>query len=173
MKRHYLLLPFLFLSLHASAQKKKKTGESAQHIDQNFCNTLMGIVFHVRSNFQDIRGKEMETTSAGTHYACLRGVTGVETSGIVYDSVWKYEGIILQDTSRVKFDGYYKEFASHLDHCLPHSGYILTEKVNEDKALADYPDLYYKYNTGIATIAYKVDHSPINGIYTIAVVVSK
>jgi hypothetical protein len=147
-------------------------GKSA-HIDQNFENTLMGIVSHASSNFAAIKGKELESENSVTRYTVLRGVTGVKTASIVFDTVWRYEGVIYEDTSKSKFGNYYEEYAAHLAQSLPHSGYHLSKRKNVSEQLADYPDLSYRYQTGEVTIELMGEYSSINGVYSLTVVVKK
>lgn len=145
----------------------------SSHIDQNFSNTLMAIVAQVETNFAGIKGKELETENSVTTYSVLRGVTGVKTASIVYDSAWRYEGVIYEDTSKNLFGNFYKEYAGHLDHSLPHSGYQLTTRKNEEELLSEYPDLSYRYQTGAVTIELTGEYSKINGVYSLTVIVKK
>lgn len=177
----FLILLCLFSVNVACAQSEKKTKKKpspetnspARDIDQNFCNTLMGIVFHVPDNFSMIKGAELESTPACIRYVSLRGVTGIKTSCIVDENGWRYEGVAYQGNTKNEVTEAYGEYAKMLKDCLLHTDYKFTEKDNEGKNLESYPDLSFRYPTGAVTIELLTRLSDINGIYTILLVVKK
>lgn len=158
-----------------TAENNCKTKNDDRDIDNNFCNVLMQIMADgLYSNFENIRGVKRDSTSLRVSYTALKGIPGTITSGIINASGWSYEGIIYRDSSKKDLVQVYSDYSRLLKDCLVHSGYILTNKINNEDSLKNYPDISYKYATGGAVkIELKVDYSDINRIYTVTLFVIK
>jgi hypothetical protein len=147
--------------------------KESRDIDQNFCNTLSLIVGHINDDFSLIKGAKVSSKETGIHYVSKGTVMGTNTSYIIFDSGWRYEGILSTGYNREKMTKYYNEYVRQLEHCYTNGAYKGSIQVNRDKSMPEYPDVVYSYKTGGATTGLKVRHVAGRGPYTLVVWVSK
>ncbi len=173
--KFFLIAVCLFSAYAVSAQKDKaRSKKTEQHIDQNVCNTLSAIAGYAQANFVDIKGAELEGTSAGSHHISLSGVAGAITSTIVNDSAgWRFEAVFYQGTSVKELGDFYSELAAHLQHCLPGIGYKFAERANNHTGLEKHPDLIYRNGTTGITVELKAAYVEMNGVYSAMLFVSR
>ena len=164
----------LLVSISSVAQKKHGRHDGvALNIYQNFCNTLMGLVYQVPDSFKEVRGKKVDESKEPT-YRCKYKVTGVDHSRIRnINGGWLYQGLIHSDTSVSITKGYYEEYAAHLRSCLPNDGYRLVEIPNTVASLQDFPDLLYRHSTAAISIFMKVSKSSETGANVIEVFMTR
>ncbi len=170
------MLAGLVLLIGIAAQGQARHGKPKggdQHIDQNFCNTLMGLVYDVADSFKDVRGKKTHQ-SVDPCYECTHKVAGVAQSWIRRSGgEWVYQGMIHSDTSVSVTRGFYEEYAAHMRSCLPNAGYKLEAKPDAHNSLPEFPDLVYRHSTASVSIGLKVSHTSSTGMYVVQVFMTR
>lgn len=182
--RAFLLFLFVAVSYRSVGQKaadtvghaKKLVNFDLQISGNDFCQMVIAFVGEAGENFENIKGKGIESDGSSVMYTALRGIPGSVMSNIVEDpESTAYEGVLYQGKSKDEMAKVYGSYDVQIDNCLAHKSGVTQKgtsvRTEDESGLEKFPNTVY--GMGKVSAGLKVDHSSINGIYTVTLYVEK